>query len=45
MINILIVEDTRDKLEKVIKLINDEVDIPTENYTYLQAAQKKQSVF
>lgn len=31
MINILIVEDTVDKLNKIVKLINEEVDIPSEN--------------
>jgi nucleoside phosphorylase len=31
MINILIVEDNSDKLNKIINLINDEIDIPADN--------------
>lgn len=31
MINILIVEDTKDKLDKIVKLIKDEIDISTRN--------------
>ncbi|MDR1913237.1 MAG: response regulator [Clostridiales bacterium] len=31
MINILIVEDNKDKLDKIINLINDEVDISSDN--------------
>ncbi|KAF5066354.1 5'-methylthioadenosine/S-adenosylhomocysteine nucleosidase [anaerobic digester metagenome] len=44
MINILIVEDTRDKLEKVIKLINDEVDIPTENVLFASSTKEAKRI-
>lgn len=36
MINILIVEDTKDKLDKILKLIKDEIDISAENLSTAQ---------